>query len=78
MPSITQTKYLLSHIPCIAMFLLCRDIVIFSLHKLSERMKIVDVLGARVFKDGECLITQVHESDICCCTFELHNIGLVR
>uniref|UniRef100_A0A3Q3G921 cAMP-dependent protein kinase type II regulatory subunit n=1 Tax=Labrus bergylta TaxID=56723 RepID=A0A3Q3G921_9LABR len=26
--------------------------------ELSERMKIVDVLGARVFKDGECLIRQ--------------------
>ncbi|XP_045931767.1 protein kinase, cAMP-dependent, regulatory, type II, alpha, B isoform X2 [Micropterus dolomieu] len=26
--------------------------------ELSERMKIVDVLGARAFKDGECIITQ--------------------
>lgn len=59
------------------MYLLCHDIS-FSFHKLSERMKIVDVLGARVFKDGERLITQVHESDICCCTFVLHHIGLVR
>lgn len=31
----------------------------FSFHQLSERMKIVDVLGARVFKDGELIITQV-------------------
>lgn len=29
------------------------------LDKLSERMKIVDVLGARAFKDGERIITQV-------------------
>lgn len=27
--------------------------------QLSERMKIVDVLGARTFKDGERIITQV-------------------
>ncbi|XP_049894338.1 cAMP-dependent protein kinase type II-alpha regulatory subunit-like isoform X2 [Epinephelus moara] len=26
--------------------------------EVSERMKIVDVLGARTFKDGECIITQ--------------------
>ncbi|XP_044070256.1 cAMP-dependent protein kinase type II-alpha regulatory subunit-like isoform X2 [Siniperca chuatsi] len=31
--------------------------------ELSERMKIVDVLGARVFKDGERLITQGEEAD---------------
>ncbi|XP_056292685.1 protein kinase, cAMP-dependent, regulatory, type II, alpha, B [Pseudoliparis swirei] len=31
--------------------------------ELSERMKIVDVVGARVFKDGECLITQGDEAD---------------
>uniref|UniRef100_A0A8C2ZB21 cAMP-dependent protein kinase type II regulatory subunit n=1 Tax=Cyclopterus lumpus TaxID=8103 RepID=A0A8C2ZB21_CYCLU len=30
--------------------------------ELSERMKIVDVVGARVFKDGECLITQGEEA----------------
>lgn len=32
---------------------------VVSFHKVSERMKIVDVLGARTFKDGECIITQV-------------------
>ncbi|KAI3370075.1 hypothetical protein L3Q82_024877, partial [Scortum barcoo] len=31
--------------------------------ELSERMKIVDVLGVRVFKDGERLITQGDEAD---------------
>uniref|UniRef100_G3N899 cAMP-dependent protein kinase type II regulatory subunit n=1 Tax=Gasterosteus aculeatus aculeatus TaxID=481459 RepID=G3N899_GASAC len=31
--------------------------------ELSERMKIVDVVGARVFKDGERLITQGEEAD---------------
>ncbi|XP_045931768.1 protein kinase, cAMP-dependent, regulatory, type II, alpha, B isoform X3 [Micropterus dolomieu] len=31
--------------------------------ELSERMKIVDVLGARAFKDGECIITQGEEAD---------------
>ncbi|XP_075966763.1 cAMP-dependent protein kinase type II-alpha regulatory subunit-like isoform X2 [Anarhichas minor] len=31
--------------------------------ELSERMKIVDVVGARVFKDGERLITQEEEAD---------------
>uniref|UniRef100_A0A8D2ZCU9 cAMP-dependent protein kinase type II regulatory subunit n=1 Tax=Scophthalmus maximus TaxID=52904 RepID=A0A8D2ZCU9_SCOMX len=31
--------------------------------ELSERMKIVDVLGARVFKDGELIITQGDEAD---------------
>uniref|UniRef100_A0A673C6L0 cAMP-dependent protein kinase type II-alpha regulatory subunit n=1 Tax=Sphaeramia orbicularis TaxID=375764 RepID=A0A673C6L0_9TELE len=31
--------------------------------ELSERMKIVDVLGARVFKDGECIITQGDKAD---------------
>nr|XP_046239702.1 protein kinase, cAMP-dependent, regulatory, type II, alpha, B isoform X1 [Scatophagus argus] len=31
--------------------------------KLSERMKIVDVLGARVFKDGGRIITQGEEAD---------------
>lgn len=40
-----------------------RCLCVLKLHflssKLSERMKIVDVVGARVFKDGERLITQV-------------------
>ncbi|XP_070815724.1 cAMP-dependent protein kinase type II-alpha regulatory subunit-like isoform X2 [Chaetodon trifascialis] len=31
--------------------------------ELSERMKIVDVLGARVFKDGDRLITQGEQAD---------------
>ncbi|KAG7494104.1 cAMP-dependent protein kinase type II-alpha regulatory subunit-like [Solea senegalensis] len=31
--------------------------------ELSERMKIVDVLGARAFKDGECVITQGETAD---------------
>ncbi|KAM4587402.1 protein kinase, cAMP-dependent, regulatory, type II, alpha, B [Odontesthes bonariensis] len=31
--------------------------------ELSERMKIVDVLGARVFKDGERIITQGEKAD---------------
>ncbi|KAE8298552.1 cAMP-dependent protein kinase type II-alpha regulatory subunit [Larimichthys crocea] len=31
--------------------------------ELSERMKIVDVLGARVFKDGERIIAQGEEAD---------------
>ncbi|XP_063766338.1 protein kinase, cAMP-dependent, regulatory, type II, alpha, B isoform X1 [Eleginops maclovinus] len=31
--------------------------------ELSERMKIVDVLGVRVFKDGECLLMQGDEAD---------------
>ncbi|XP_058486970.1 protein kinase, cAMP-dependent, regulatory, type II, alpha, B [Solea solea] len=31
--------------------------------ELSERMKIVDVLGARAFKDGECVITQGDTAD---------------
>lgn len=31
-------------------------------HKLSERMKIVDALAARVFKDGERIITQVYST----------------
>ncbi|XP_036956405.1 protein kinase, cAMP-dependent, regulatory, type II, alpha, B [Acanthopagrus latus] len=31
--------------------------------EVSERMKIVDVLGARVFKDGDCIITQGEEAD---------------
>lgn len=34
-------------------------------HKLSERMKIVDVLGARAYKDGERIITQVHCQNSC-------------
>lgn len=39
-------------------------------------MKIVDVLGARVFKDGECIITQVQCWDILLlCVF---STGLVR
>ncbi|XP_068170398.1 protein kinase, cAMP-dependent, regulatory, type II, alpha, B isoform X1 [Antennarius striatus] len=29
----------------------------------TERMKIVDVLGVRVFKDGDCIITQGEEAD---------------
>lgn len=33
---------------------------LFSSLKLSERMKIVDVLGIRVFKDWECIIKEVH------------------
>uniref|UniRef100_A0A665TDW1 cAMP-dependent protein kinase type II regulatory subunit n=1 Tax=Echeneis naucrates TaxID=173247 RepID=A0A665TDW1_ECHNA len=35
--------------------------------ELCERMKIVDVLGGRGFKDGERIITQVQSWDICCC-----------
>ncbi|XP_073324111.1 mitochondrial carnitine/acylcarnitine carrier protein isoform X2 [Pagrus major] len=31
--------------------------------EVSERMKIVDVLGARAFKDGACIITQGEEAD---------------
>ncbi|XP_061544233.1 protein kinase, cAMP-dependent, regulatory, type II, alpha, B isoform X1 [Phycodurus eques] len=31
--------------------------------ELSERMKIVDVLGARCFKDGECIIAQGDSAD---------------
>lgn len=31
--------------------------------ELSERMKIVDVLGIRVFKDGECIIKEGDEAD---------------
>ncbi|XP_049894339.1 cAMP-dependent protein kinase type II-alpha regulatory subunit-like isoform X3 [Epinephelus moara] len=31
--------------------------------EVSERMKIVDVLGARTFKDGECIITQGEDAD---------------
>ncbi|KAM9759193.1 protein kinase, cAMP-dependent, regulatory, type II, alpha, B [Menidia menidia] len=31
--------------------------------ELSERMKIVDVLGVRVFKDGDCIITQGEKAD---------------
>lgn len=38
----------------------------FSCHKLSERMKIVDVLGARGFKDEDRIITQVQCWDISC------------
>uniref|UniRef100_A0A3Q0SNB9 cAMP-dependent protein kinase type II regulatory subunit n=1 Tax=Amphilophus citrinellus TaxID=61819 RepID=A0A3Q0SNB9_AMPCI len=30
--------------------------------EVSERMKIVDVLGARAFKDGDCIITQTKAS----------------
>lgn len=45
----------LFHLP---LYYLLIDIC-FSPDKLSERMKIVDVLGARAFKDGERIITQV-------------------
>ncbi|KAL0978065.1 hypothetical protein UPYG_G00165480 [Umbra pygmaea] len=31
--------------------------------ELSERMKIVDVVGMKVFRDGECIITQGDEAD---------------
>uniref|UniRef100_A0A671YPN0 cAMP-dependent protein kinase type II regulatory subunit n=1 Tax=Sparus aurata TaxID=8175 RepID=A0A671YPN0_SPAAU len=31
--------------------------------EVSERMKIVDVLGARAFKDGDCIIIQGEEAD---------------
>lgn len=40
-------------------------VCVFFFHKLSERMKIVDVLGARAYKDGERIITQVHCRNTC-------------
>lgn len=47
-------------------------VVSVSFHQLSERMKIVDVLGARGFKDGERIITQVRSWDICFCIFYMN------
>uniref|UniRef100_A0A3Q3KCU1 cAMP-dependent protein kinase type II-alpha regulatory subunit n=1 Tax=Monopterus albus TaxID=43700 RepID=A0A3Q3KCU1_MONAL len=37
--------------------------LLFPCHKLSERMKIVDVLGARAFKDGQRIIAQGEKAD---------------
>lgn len=42
-----------------------------ALPQLSERMKIVDVVGMRVFRDGECILTQVLS------TFTVHYLYLI-